>query len=469
MSSEFSMPLDRDTVIQCKDLGKCYQIYNNPKDRLKQAIWRGKRQYFREFWALRDVNFEVRRGESLGIIGRNGSGKSTLLQLICGTLTPTEGTIRTKGRIAALLELGSGFNPEFTGLENIYLNASMLGLSKDKTDKQLDDILSFADIGDFLDQPVKTYSSGMAVRLAFAVIAHVDADILVVDEALAVGDAFFTQKCMRFINRFKSEHSLLFVSHDAAAVTTLCDKALFLSQGSQIILDKPKKALDCYMKDFYSAAQTVNAHSKSGESHTTIEIDESCTANPKDWIDYRKDIINSSGTPNLLEISQFSECLLSAESFGNGKATISSAELIDFATKKSLLIGKGGERTILRITALALETISRPIIGFLLKNDKGLTLLGDNTLNSRTQLLGDVEILVKKNEYYCAEFEFTLPLLPKGKYSFTLSLAEGTQLDHSQLQWMNDALIFESINCCVAAGLAGIPMHRIAIQSPITI
>lgn len=469
MSSEASIPLEEDTFIRCSDLGKCYRIYDNPKSRLKQALWQGRRQYFREFWALRHVELEVKRGESLGIIGRNGSGKSTLLQLICGTLTPTEGNIQTKGRIAALLELGSGFNPEFTGLENVYLNASMLGLSKEDTDARIEDILAFADIGNFVDQPVRTYSSGMALRLAFAVIAHVEADILVVDEALAVGDAFFTQKCMRFINRFRSEHSLLFVSHDAAAVTTLCDKALFLRQGSPIILDKPKKALDHYMKDLYAAIQTVNATSNSRETNVTIEIDETYTADPKDWIDYRKDIINSSGAPNLLEISQFSECLLSAESFGNGKATISSAELIDFATKKPLFTGRGGERTILRIKALALETISKPIIGFLLKNDKGLTLLGDNTLNGRTQLLGDIEISVKKGESYCAEFEFTLPLLPKGKYSFTISLAEGSLVDHSQLQWMNDALVFESTNCCVAAGLAGVPMHRITIQSPITI
>ena len=194
---ESSLP--DDVVIRVRNIGKCYQIYDKPKDRLKQALWRGRRQYFREFWALRDVSFDVKRGETLGIIGRNGSGKSTLLQIICGTLTPSEGTVETRGRVAALLELGSGFNPEFTGIENIYLSASLHGLSNAGIEENLDKILAFADIGEFVNQPVKTYSSGMQLRLAFSVIAHIDADILVIDEALSVGDIFFTQKCMRFI------------------------------------------------------------------------------------------------------------------------------------------------------------------------------------------------------------------------------------------------------------------------------
>ncbi len=195
-----------DTAIKVSNLSKCYQIYEAPSDRLKQfvvprlqrLIGRLPKQYFREFWALKDVSFEVKKGETVGIIGRNGSGKSTLLQLICGTLSPSAGNLEVNGRVAALLELGSGFNVEFTGRENIYMNASILGLSQKEIDDRFDEIVAFADIGQFIEQPVKTYSSGMMVRLAFAVIAHVEADILVVDEALAVGDAFFTQKCMRF-------------------------------------------------------------------------------------------------------------------------------------------------------------------------------------------------------------------------------------------------------------------------------
>ena len=176
--------MSSDIAIKVENLSKCYQLYEKPRDRLLQMLFRGHRQYYREFWALRDVSFEVKKGETIGIIGRNGSGKSTLLQMICGTLNPTSGSIQTHGRIAALLELGSGFNPEFTGRENVYMNASVLGLSKEEVDARFDEIVAFADIGDFIEQPVKTYSSGMYVRLAFAVIAHVDADILVIDEAL---------------------------------------------------------------------------------------------------------------------------------------------------------------------------------------------------------------------------------------------------------------------------------------------
>lgn len=466
MFSEQTMTtISSNPVIQCTDLGKCYKIYDNPKARLKQALWRGRKQYFREFWALRHVDFEVKRGESLGIIGRNGSGKSTLLQLICGTLTPTEGTIESKGRIAALLELGSGFNPEFTGIENVYLNSSMLGLSKQETDAKLEEILAFADIGEFVHQPVKTYSSGMSLRLAFAVIANVGADILVVDEALSVGDAFFTQKCMRFINRFRTENCLLFVSHDSTSVTSLCDKALFLHQGVPIMLDKPKRVIESYTKQLYSTTQDVDRIGTiTTDAHAEC-VDESVTIDPSDWRDYRQDIIDSSSTPSTVRVTRLGDSFSFAESFGSGKATIISVLLVDQATKEPLLLGKGGERIVLQINAVANEKIDRPIIGFLLKNDKGLTLLGDNTLNSRTQLLGQATSSIDQGQTYQAEFEFTLPLLPQGKYSFTISLAEGTQLCHNQLHWMNDALVFESINDCVAAGLAGVPMHRISLQS----
>lgn len=457
--------LSGNTVIQCTDLGKCYKIYESPKARLKQAIWQGKRQYFREFWALRHVNFEVERGESLGIIGRNGCGKSTLLQLISGILTPTEGTLKTNGRIAALLELGSGFNPEFTGLENIYLNASMLGLSKQQTDARLEDIIAFADIGEFIRQPVKMYSSGMAVRLAFAVIAHVNADILVVDEALAVGDAFFTQKCMRFINRFRQDNCLLFVSHDASAVSSLCEKALMLKHGQQIAMDTSKIVVDLYTKEIYSAFQDVDSPN-SGHFNKSLpkrQSAESYSIADADWVDYRAQILNSSSTPNLYAITQFEKALLTAESFGNGNAVIQDVKLVDSTSYKSIRVGSGGTRVTLRIEALALSDIHSPIVGFILKNEKGLTLLGDNSLNQRAETFTCKNKTLPKGARYYAEFEFTLPLLPKGKYSFTASLAEGTQEDHRQLQWLNDALVIETINCGVAAGLAGVPMHSIRL------
>ncbi|HUB26865.1 MAG TPA: ABC transporter ATP-binding protein [Tepidisphaeraceae bacterium] len=222
---------DGNIAIRVSNLSKCYHIYDSPRDRLKQTLFSG-RNYYREFWALRDVSFEVRKGEAVGIIGRNGSGKSTLLQLITGTLKPTAGQIEVSGRVAALLELGSGFNPEFTGRENVYLNGVLLGLTNEQIDQRFDAIADFADIGDFIDQPVKTYSSGMLVRLAFAVQVQIEPDILIVDEALAVGDALFQKYCFQKIEKLVSNGtSLLFVSHDQEAVRTLTHHAMLLTRG----------------------------------------------------------------------------------------------------------------------------------------------------------------------------------------------------------------------------------------------
>lgn len=219
-------------VIRVEDVSKCYHLYDKPADRLKQALLLWRKQYYREFWALRGVSFEVRRGEAVGIVGRNGSGKSTLLQIIAGTLTPTTGRVQVAGRVAALLELGSGFNPEFTGRENVYLNGSVLGLSRREIDDRFDAIAGFADIGPFLDQPVKTYSSGMLVRLAFAVQVQLSPDVLIVDEALAVGDALFQKRCYQRLDELRTAGTtLLFVSHSQETVRSLCDRAVLLDGG----------------------------------------------------------------------------------------------------------------------------------------------------------------------------------------------------------------------------------------------
>jgi lipopolysaccharide transport system ATP-binding protein len=227
-------------AIKISNLSKCYEVYSRPADRLKQFIYpavkrllgRNPNNYYREFWALKDVSFDVRRGEAVGIVGRNGAGKSTLLQLIAGTLAPTSGDVQVNGRVAALLELGSGFNPEFTGRENVYLNASILGLSAQEVDKRFEEIASFADIGDFIDQPLSTYSSGMMMRLAFAVNTCVSPDILIVDEALGVGDAPFQAKCFKRLRELSANGtSLLFVSHDIEIVRSLCSRALWLKKG----------------------------------------------------------------------------------------------------------------------------------------------------------------------------------------------------------------------------------------------
>lgn len=250
-----------DLSIHVDGLSKRYEIYSQPVDRLKQMIlprarrWTrlAERAYFQEFWALRDVTFDVHKGETVGIVGRNGSGKSTLLQLICGTLTPTVGNLSVYGRVAALLELGSGFNPEFTGRENVYLNAAVLGLSRQEVDERFDDIAAFADIGTFIEQPVKTYSSGMYIRLAFAVAINVDPEILVVDEALSVGDEAFQRKCFARLNRIRENGAtILFVSHSAGTVIELCDRALLLDSGEMLANGTPKFVVSRYHKLLYA-------------------------------------------------------------------------------------------------------------------------------------------------------------------------------------------------------------------------
>jgi lipopolysaccharide transport system ATP-binding protein len=252
-----------DIAISVQNLSKCYQIYETPRDRLKQFVlprlqrFSGKapKQYFNEFWALKDVSFEIKKGETVGIIGQNGSGKSTLLQLICGTLNPAGGRAQTNGRIAALLELGSGFNPEFTGRENVYMNAAVLGLSKSEVDARFDDIAVFADIGQFIEHPVKIYSSGMMVRLAFAVAINVDPEILIVDEALSVGDELFQRKCFSRIEAIRARGAtILFVSHSGGHIVELCDRAILMDSGEKLAMGLPKQIVGRYQKLLYAPA-----------------------------------------------------------------------------------------------------------------------------------------------------------------------------------------------------------------------
>jgi len=250
-----------EIAVRVSNLSKCYHIYDCPPDRLKQStlprlqrlIRRPPRQYYREFWALKDVSFEVKKGETVGIIGRNGSGKSTLLQLICGTLAPTSGSVETNGRVAALLELGAGFNPEFTGRENVFMNGAVLGLSQEEIEARFDSIAAFADIGEFIEQPIKTYSSGMVVRLAFAVAINVDPQILVVDEALSVGDELFQRKCFSRIEAIKSNGAtILFVSHSGATVVELCDRAMLIDSGEKLAIGAPKVIVGKYLRLLYA-------------------------------------------------------------------------------------------------------------------------------------------------------------------------------------------------------------------------
>ena len=296
-------------AIQAENLSKCYRIYNHPRDRLVQALWgrdrHGRRkQWYREFWALQELSFSLQKGQTLGVMGRNGSGKSTLLQLLCGTLQPTTGEVHVHGRVGALLELGSGFNPEFSGLENVFLNASLLGLSRAETEQRLDQILGFADIGDFIHQPVKTYSSGMGVRLAFAVQAHIDPDVLVVDEALAVGDELFQKKCYDHLSRLKERGTaVLLVTHSCPQIIQHCDQALLLHKGRARMLAQAARVTVTYQRlinasdaewdeNFPKANQSLQTDSNAASYQETTQfcshetaVQQELSAQHEPWLD----------------------------------------------------------------------------------------------------------------------------------------------------------------------------------------
>lgn len=312
--TDLPLPAPSESAISIRNVSKMYPLYSQPSDRLKQSLWyalpsflRGKpRQFYREFWALRDISFEVKKGETVGIIGRNGSGKSTLLQIIAGTLSPTVGEVQVNGRVAALLELGSGFNPEFTGRENVYLNGSILGLTQTEIDNIFDKILAFADIGQFIDQPVKHYSSGMFVRLAFAVQAFVPKEIFIIDEALAVGDEAFQRKCMATLERYRDNGgTVLLVSHNTQMIVRQCQRCIFLAQGELQVEGDSKPVTDLYQKLMYTTPQEItkvlatlrqqglqdalnpSQDYSENENHSPANIPETTSPSfePSDWFD----------------------------------------------------------------------------------------------------------------------------------------------------------------------------------------
>lgn len=457
-----------DVAIKVDNLGKCYRIYSHPKERLKQALWRSKKQYFREFWALRNISFEVRRGETLGIIGRNGSGKSTLLQMICGTLTPSEGQVETAGRIAALLELGSGFNPEFTGIENVYLNGSLLGMSQAELDQRKDDILAFADIGDFVEQPVKTYSSGMALRLAFAVLAHSDPEILIVDEALSVGDAAFNQKCMRFIQDVKENKVLLYVSHDPASISSLCDHALWLHQGKEKSRGDVRKVLDLYSKDCYgsnqatdfsaatakepgaaveaaetTAALAVSSRLTEGRLTSGIFTPHESSSRAAGNLASPADNVVEPARPRLSNSQRFGTIDYGHNCFGDGKILIREVALINTATPDQPIKPlKGGEQLELTVLAECMATVNAPsICGFILRNKLGLTLFGENTFKPEQPAEGPIP---EQGQWLLAQIQFSMPELQSGTYMMSLGWASGTQASHNQNCYINDMIELQS-------------------------
>jgi lipopolysaccharide transport system ATP-binding protein len=447
-----------DIAIRVTNLSKCYEIYGTPRDRLKQFVLprlrrmagKAHKQYFQEFWALKDVSFEVKKGETVGIIGRNGSGKSTLLQMICGTLYPTVGSIQTNGRIAALLELGSGFNPEFTGRENVYMNAAVIGLSKEEVDERFDDIAAFADIGQFIEQPVKTYSSGMFVRLAFAVIAHVDAEILVVDEALSVGDAVFIQKCMRFIRSFQDKGSMIFVSHDTASVQNLCKSAIWLKNGRIEKIGTAKSVSEMYFQ--FTLQEIYGDESKLTSLTPTAIIDVVSTEEKVPVVETPSEI--DYGVVALVRGN-----IDKARGWKTGSAEIIIVSLTRLSPGPEGVF-EGGERVRLTIRAKAYEPLQHPILGFLVRDRLGQDLFGENTLRFTNR----VPTPIGAGMTFDGVFEFRLPILPNGQYAVMTSVADGDLQDHIQHHWMHDALIINVSSSKIRYGLVGIPFERVELE-----
>ncbi len=424
-----------DIAIKVENLSKCYQIYDKPSDRLLQMLVRNRKQYYREFWALKDVSFEVKKGESVGILGRNGSGKSTLLQMICGTLNPSYGSVTTNGRIAALLELGSGFNPEFSGRENVYMNGILLGLTKEQIDDRFDAIASFADIGDFIEQPIKTYSSGMLIRLAFAVQVQVEPDILIVDEALSVGDALFQKRCFQTIEKLLADGTtLLFVSHDQESVRTLTHHALLLKHGrsvasglsSEVVLEYRKQLYDDESEYFSQVAKKISEKNLN-------TLDKSVESNLNSKQDSNKQLR--------------SEKL----SFGDGGVKVIKSEVLNKKGEKCAFFYPGEELKI-RITCHASIQIEKLNVAVRLRNKEGVKMYSWGTLNQDIVCISSQSKLPifwnKKfaaNEVFTVEFSCQCPL-GINLYEIQSSVSYEETPDYMGqriLHWVDEAAFFQ--------------------------
>src|SRR6516162_1456408 len=410
----------------------------------------GRMRYFQEFWALQGITFDIRKGESVGIIGRNGAGKSTLLQVMCGTLRPSAGRIEVAGRVAAMLELGAGFNPEFTGRENVHLAAAVLGLSADLIKERYPSIVEFAGIGDFIDQPVKYYSSGMYARLAFAVAVHVDADILIVDEILSVGDAAFQQKCMRYIDNFRARRTLLLVSHSTTTVAAICDRAVWLDAGSVRAIGPAKQVCTDYLAD-------LDADTDSGRTFRigASRKRDATRADPK------MVLIEPHGPRNVIRATAFDR---DAPWFGYQGAAVTHLDLLDAANNPVDEV-VGGSNMSLRVSVHANQTIERALVGFQVRNEEGQHLFGENTHLAYR----DAPFRVEAVQDFEAVFDLGLPFLPAGRFTVVVAVSDGTTPDNLHHQWIDDALYFRVPASHVQRGLVGVPIRRIDVTSrPLT-
>lgn len=358
--------MEKEIVIKTTDLGKTYRLYNSNADRIIEGVDPLHKTRHKIFRALSHINIEIHRGEALGIIGVNGSGKSTLLKILTGVLSPSEGSVTVDGKVSALLELGAGFNPEYSGLENIYLNGTMMGYSQEEMEKKVPEIIQFADIGDFINQPVKSYSSGMFARLAFAVAISVDPDILVVDEALSVGDIFFQTKCFKKFEDFQNQgKTILFVSHDLSSIKRYCNRAILLNHGELVADTTPKEAIDIYKK-IISKINIVKMENEISTENAEIDLENSST--------YWKNSL---------------VCNPAAIEYGDQRAKIIDFAIIDASGKITNTISKG-EPFIVKIKVVFYEPVSNPIIAMTIKNNQGVEIAGTNT-DLEQEIVGSVK------------------------------------------------------------------------------
>lgn len=354
-----------DIAIKVNDVSKMYKLYNNPMDRLKESLGLSKQKAYREHYALHHVDIEIKKGETVGIIGTNGSGKSTMLKIITGVLSPTEGNVEVKGRISALLELGAGFNPEYTGVENVYLNGTMMGFTKEEIDERLDNILKFADIGDFVYQPVKSYSSGMFVRLAFAVAINIDPEILIVDEALSVGDVFFQNKCYRKFEEFKQQgKTILFVSHDLGSISRYCDRAILLNKGVKVAEGLPGAIIDKYKKAMVNQLD----NNATGVESQTVTTDGQAVADATPEIWRSNYVINPD-----------------SQEYGDKGVTFEDFAIMDKNGTYSSNLIKGEPFTV-KMKIKANEDVQDPIVAFTIRDLRGTEITGTNTMYERATI-----------------------------------------------------------------------------------
>ena len=407
------------TALRVEAVSKQYRIYDRPADRLKETLTRGRWKAHREFWALSDVSFEVEPGTTTGIIGPNGSGKSTLLQIITGTLEPTHGSVSLEGRVAALLELGAGFNTQFTGIENIFMNASLMGLSKSETERLLPEIASFAEIGDFIYQPLKTYSSGMYVRLAFATAIATSPQILIIDEALAVGDAVFQHRCMRRIKEMQENGTtILFVSHDPSAIRALCNRAILLNHGKIAAKGTPADVLNRYQKIIMARQQAYEANLKPADTTEPATAAPAFRSTPLTYL-YRH---------------------------GDRSAEVLQVELLDSALRPTELVETGEPLTI-RIIFVAHADLDNVVCGFLIRNRHGIHIYGTNT-----ELQEAPFGALRKGQLMEVTFEFNCWLAPD---LFSLCVAVHSSAGVS-FDWLDGCLFFRVMAATYMEGVANL-------------